>query len=281
MSVRIEWNGYGKSRVRLVKVIRGPGQHVLKDLVVAIQLEGDFDGVHAGDNAACLPTDTMKNTVYAFAREEPLDAIEAFASLLARHFLSSSTPVSRATVDISESLWSRVEVAGSPHPHTFLPAQGGEKRTARVIAGGSGEIIESGLVGLRLLKTTGSSFEGFPRDRYTTLKEARDRILATAVRATWTCDAPSIEWNETWQSARRALIEAFAAHDESRSVQHTLHTMGFELLSRCPDVSEVRLSLPNEHCLLVDLAPFGLTNPNEIFVPIDEPHGLIEATLRR
>ncbi len=147
--------------------------------------------------------------------------------------------------------------------------------------------IESGLDELLILKTTGSSFAGFPRDRWTTLSEASDRIFATRIRATWkfaartTAKSTALAWGSVWQRARTALVETFAGHDESRSVQHTLHAMGEGVLGACPEIESLHLSLPNVHCLLFDLDRFGLTNSNEVFVPTDEPHGLIEARLTR
>lgn len=281
MAPEIVWNGYGKARVRLVQVVRSGDRHELRDVEVAIRLEGAFEAVHAGDNRTCLPTDTMKNTVYVLAKERPVGAIEEFALRLARHFLASSAAASRVRVEAREHRWTRASVRGSAHRHTFLPAAGGEQRTAAALVDRQRADLESGLDGLRLLKTTGSAFTGFPRDRCTTLKEARDRILATKVRATWRMAGGHEAFDDVFERARAALIESFAEHDQSQSVQHTLHVMGSEVFARCPEVVEVHLSLPNEHCLLVDLSAFGHTNENEIFLPIDEPHGLIEATLRR
>lgn len=282
MAARLEWNGYGKSRVRLVKVVRNGDRHELRDLTVAILLEGDFEAVHHGDNALCLPTDTMKNVVYVLAKELAFDAIEELGVALGDHFLAHHAAVSRVRVEVVENAWSRAVVDGKPHRHTFVPADSAGKRTATVRTDREKHTIESGLDDLMIWKTTGSAFRGFPRDRYTRLKEATERIFATKICATWQYgEGDHASWNEIADRARKALIETFANHAESQSVQHTLYAMGDALLALCPEIASVHLSLPNKHCLLVDLAPFGLTNENEIFVPTDEPHGLIEATLRR
>jgi len=278
MSGTLAWNRYGKSRVRLVKVRRAADPHQIVDLTLDVQLEGAFEAVYAdGDNAACLATDTMKNTVYAFARRDPIDHVEAFASRLADHF-AAKPAVSRARVSAIEHKWDRLSAGGRPHPHAFVQS-GGEHWTAVVTRDGGGASIVSGVANLVVLKTTDSAFSGFPRDEYTTLPEARDRILATSVTATWTYRPGTTDFSGR-DRIRTALVETFAAH-VSRSVQHTLYAMGEAALGACADAADITLTMPNRHHLLVDLSPFGLDNPNEVFVVTDQPFGLIEATLTR
>jgi urate oxidase len=284
----LAWNRYGKSRVRLVKVRRAhrgagaPGVdddlHSIVDLTIDVQLEGAFDRVYVGgDNSPCIATDTMKNTVYALARQDPIDHVETFAGRLAGHFLDMSA-VTRARIGAVEHRWDRVSVDGRPHPHAFAQP-GGEQWTAVVTRDAQGETVVSGLTNLVVLKTTDSGFAGFPRDRYTTLPETEDRILATSVTATWTYRAGTTDFAAR-DRIRRALVETIAAH-KSRSVQQTLYAMGEAALAACADVTDITLTLPNRHHLLVDLKPFGLDNPNEVFVATEQPFGLIEATIRR
>jgi urate oxidase len=278
--VTLAENQYGKSGVRLVKLTREGGRHHFKDLTVAVSLEGDFRAVHErGDNANVLPTDTMKNTVYALARQNEVGEIEEFGKLLTAHFLRSHPAIRRARVTIREHLWERLEIAGAPDPHTFRRA-GGESRLTEVRAGEGDLSIESGLEDLLVAKTSKSAFDGFFRDRYTTLQETRDRILATSVRALWKYSVSDLDFGSVWRAVRQAMLDTFAAH-ESESVQHTLHAMGEKVLERHPEVGEIQITMPNKHHLLVDLARMGLDNPNEIFVPTEEPFGLIQATLRR
>lgn len=273
-------NRYGKSGVRLVKLTREGEGHGFRDLTVDVSLEGDFEAAHRdGDNSAILPTDTMKNTVYALARQAALGEIEEFGARLAEHFLASHSAVRRARVSIVEKPWEPLDVGGSPDPHTFRQS-GSEVRLAEVAAGEGGLAIESGLDGLLVAKTSRSGFSGFFRDRYTTLQETEDRILATSVRAVWKHAAARGPLGPAWRGVRETLLETFARHD-SASVQHTLHAMGEAVLEKHPGVSEVAITMPNKHHLLVDLSRVGLENPNEIFVPTEEPYGLIEATLRR
>ncbi|MGH9390106.1 MAG: factor-independent urate hydroxylase, partial [Vicinamibacteria bacterium] len=274
-------NSYGKSGIRLVKVTRRPDRHDLKDVTVAVRLEGDFEKAHvAGDNSAVLPTDTMKNAVYALAGETSLEQIESFGLVLARHFVESHAPVSRARVEISEHLWERLDVSGRPHRHAYRRA-GEETRLARIaLDRGSEPSVDAGIENLLILKTAQSSFAGFPRDRYTTLKETGDRILATALSAVWSYGEEGVFFNLLWRGVRQTLLETFADHD-SKSVQHTLHAMGEAVLERHAEVRQIRLTMPNKHHLPADLTPFGFANENAIFVATEEPYGVIEATVVR
>lgn len=279
MPVTVTDNNYGKQAVRLVTVRRRPDSHELKDVTVAIRLEGDFATSYTeGDNSQVLPTDTMKNTVYALAAEHPFDDIEDFGLALTDHLLRASPRAARGHVELTEHLWERIEKGEQPHPHAFRRA-GSERRIAQVIRDRESTRVLAGLEDLVVMKTAKSAFEGFPRDRYTTLKETADRILATAVRATWRYSRPYVAFGQLWRDVRRTLLETFADHD-SLSVQHTLYAMGEAVLETL-DVEEIHLSMPNKHHIPVDLTPFGLENRNEVFVATAEPYGLIEATLRR
>jgi urate oxidase len=281
MSVILAHNNYGKSRVRMVKVARRGERHDLQELTVNVAFEGDFAAAHIdGDNSLVLPTDTMKNTVYALAAQSPeIEEIEAFALRLTDHFLTNHPQVSRVTVEIAEARWERIAVGGRPHRHAFTKG-GDEKRTARVAATREGATVEAGIEDLVVLKTTGSGFAGYVKDQFTTLKETADRIFATAVKAGWLYAQTEAASGVVWRGVRQLILETFAEHD-SRSVQQTLYAVGEAVLESYDEIAEIALSLPNKHCLPVDLTPFGMENRNEIFVPTDEPHGLIEARLRR
>jgi urate oxidase len=273
----LAWTRYGKCQVRLMKVRRRQNPHEIVDATIAVQLEGAFDRVYVdGDNSACLATDTMKNTVYALARRESLETIEAFALRLADHFIRKPH-VTVVRIGAVEHPWSRLAVNGCPHPHAFLRA-GAEHWTTTVVRDPHGTKIASGLANLVVLKTTDSAFAGFPRDELTTLPETDDRILATSVTASWKYGAPTDF--AVRERIRAAMLETFAAH-VSQSVQHTLYAMAEAALAVCENMTEITISLPNRHHLLADLTPFGLDNPNEVFVPTEQPFGLIEATVLR
>jgi urate oxidase len=280
MAVVLAHHSYGKSRVRLTKVTRLAGRHEVRELLVAITLEGDFALSHTvGDNRLVIPTDTMKNVVYALAKQHRLESIEDFAMALADHFLEHHGHVAASIIRITEQPLLRIRIGDLEHPHAFAGAAR-EVETCGVKRSRGGPIVESGLDELFLLKTTGSAFTGFLRDRYTTLADASDRLLATMLTAEWRYADATVSWNSARETIRRALVQTFAEH-ESLSVQHTLHAMGSAALAACPAIDRITLSMPNKHRILVDLGPFGLENAGEVFVATDEPHGTITGTLAR
>lgn len=292
MGVVLGNNQYGKAEVRMVTVDRTTPRHRLRDLTVSTALRGEFDETHLhGDNSNVLPTDTQKNTVYAFAKQQPIGEIEDFALRLGRHFVATQQPVSGARVLVQEHAWDRIAVGGVAHDHSFLRGND-EKRTTAVTLHGSTEHVISGLTDLVVLKSTGSEFWGYPKDQYTTLAETDDRVLATAVNARWRYLRPDsaqgassgasagIDWAKSFDSVRTKLLESFAT-THSLALQQTLYEMGRTVLEAHPEIGEIRLSLPNKHHFLVDLSYCDLTNENEVFFAADRPYGLIEGTVTR
>lgn len=273
-------NQYGKAETRLVRVTRAGAVHHVKDLNVSVALSGDMDDVHyAGGNAGVLPTDTAKNTVYAFAKEHGVASAERFGALLARHFVTSTPSIGRARVRVAEYAWERLT-----GEHSFV-RRGQETRTAEVTYDGTSCQVVSGLTDLVVMNTTGSEFRGYVKDRYTTLQEAYDRVLATEVTARWRFawrgdEAAEPSWDEAYRAVRGHLLDAFAG-TYSRSLQQTLYAMGSRVVDNMPEIDEIRLSLPNKHHFPVDLSPFGLGNDNEVFFAADRPYGLIEGTVLR
>jgi urate oxidase len=273
-------DSYGASHVRLIKVRRMQDRHDLKELSVGIQFEGEFASAYTtGDNRSILPADTIKNTVYALAKLYTIEQIEDFAQELINHFLTDKPQVRKVRVEIAEYLWTRIPFGGKPHPWSFMPA-GPERRTTVVTGNRETVLIEAGIENLQVVKTTGSGFEGYLHDPFTTLKETADRILATAVKASWLYSDNEIPFAVYWHGVREAILDTFVEH-ESRSMQYTLHAMAEAVLERYSDIAEIHLSVPNKDCRLVDLGLFGLENNNEVFAPAEEPYELIEARLRR
>jgi urate oxidase len=280
MSVVLTHHAYGKSQIRLTRVTRHADRHEIKELCVAVQLEGDFAASYlTGDNRSIVATDTMKNIVYVLVKKQGIETIESFGETVARHFLQTYAQVRAATIDLVEHSWQRLVVDGRDHPHAFVGGAS-EKRTAVVTLTRQGVRVESGLDELSLLKTTDSAFAGFVRDEYTTLRETDDRILATLLSARWLWGKTPADWDRAYQTIRLALVETFASQ-RSLSVQQTLQAMGTAALESCPEIEQITLTMPNKHHLLVNLQPFGLDNPNEVFVVTDEPHGVITGTLSR
>jgi urate oxidase len=280
MSLTLLDHTYGASHVRLIKVHRQQDRHDLKELSVSIQLEGEFESSFTtGDNRSILPADTIKNTVYALAKLYTIEQIEEFAQQLINHFLTDNPQVRKVGVRIAEYLWTRIPFGGKPHPWSFTPA-GPERRTTAVTGTRETLLIESGIENLQIVKTTGSGFEGYVHDPFTTLKETADRILSAAVKASWLYSDNEIPFSVYWHGVRQAILDTFVEH-ESRSLQFTLHAMAEAVLERYPDIAEIRFWLPNKDCRLVDLGLFGLENNNEVFAPAEEPYELIEARMRR
>ena len=252
MSTVLGRNSYGKSRVRLVKVTRGPDRHDLFDLTVDVALEGDFAAAHtAGDNTGLLATDTMRNTVYALAQgHDDVGDLERYGMRLVEHFLAAGPTVTRARVRLAAHPWSRLTADGGPDPHAFQRGNGGD-RVATVAGDAAGISVEAGIDGLVVLKTTGSGWEGYHRDEYTSLAETDDRIMATEVTARWTyrASASEIDFTSSWEAVRSLVLATFGDH-YSPSVQFTLHRMGQAVLEAHPEVERIHFSLPNRHHLL-------------------------------
>jgi urate oxidase len=272
----LTFDTYGKTRVRLMQVVRDSPRHEVLELNVAILFEGDLtESYTAGDNSKVLPTDTMKNTVYALARKNPVVCIEHFARDLGRHFLGRLAHLRQAKVEVIKTSWSRIE-----DYNAAFTQSGNERRSAVATIARSGETIVSGIRHLHILKTSDSAFADYPKDEYTTLPETRDRLLATAMDAEWTYAPGDHDFNRLHAEIRARLLAAFATH-HSLSVQHTLYAMAAAVLEDFPAVRDIHVIMPNKHCLLVDLSKLALDNPNQIFVPTNEPSGYIEATVSR
>ena len=277
--IRLGANDYGKARIRLVRVLREPGGDRLRDLTVRVALEGDFEAAHtAGDNTLVVATDTMKNTAYVLALDGLTGSIEAYGLTLARHFLDFPQ-VRRATVNIAEARWSPLRVDGAISDHAFK-RDGDLTRTATVSASAEATSIEAGVEDLTLMLTRGSAFNGFDRDRFTTLAETDDRLMATKVACRWRYGPAALDHDAAFEAVLATLLRVFADHF-SPSVQASIWLMGKAALEAHPELEEIHFALPNLHHWPVDLAPFGLRNEGQVFVASSEPHGLIEATIVR
>lgn len=281
MGIVLGPNRYGKAETRVVRIVRDTPRHEIRDLNVTTSLHGDFAAAHTdGDQSQVLPTDTQKNTAFAFAKKHGVDSPEDYATALAGRLLAAAPAAEGAVVRVEEYAWDRIEVDGHGHDHAFV-RRGGEVRTATVgIERGAVDVV-AGLEDLVVLKSTGSEFKGFLRDEYTTLPDADDRILATALQAEWSYGrGREVDWNATYASVRSLLLSTFAT-TYSRALQETLYAMGRAVLEAHDEIDLISLKAPNKHHFLVDLEPFGLDNPGEVFIAADRPYGLIEAVVMR
>jgi urate oxidase len=282
MSAKLTYNSYGKSKVRLTKVVRKGNHHTLFEIDAAVQLEGDFDAAYtAGDNRQVVATDTIKNTVYVVAKENSFDSLEQFAVLLNRHFLKTYPHVAGSKVELSQANWQRIEIDGKPHDHAFVGG-GPQLRTcvSKLDRFNAEPDLDGGVEGLLVLKTTQSGWADFHSDRYRTLKDTRDRILASKVNARWRFNNTSADHNAAYDAILAACLKAFAT-TYSPSAQKTIFEMGEAALAACKDIDSIDFELPNLHRIPFNLDPFGLKFENDIFVATDEPHGLIRGTVSR
>ncbi|MEP6809586.1 MAG: factor-independent urate hydroxylase [Chthoniobacterales bacterium] len=271
---------YGKARVRVLKILRAGPVHTLKDLTVKVLLRGDFASSYtSGDNSKVVATDTIKNTVNVLAHQHLGDEIEPFAITLGQHFVTRYPQVETAEIEVAEKKWDRLSIEGEPHPHAFAAGSNAQCFT-RAVCTSAAVHLASGIRDLLILKSTGSGFEKYPRDEFTTLPETADRILATTFSATWHFSRLLDTHAAANETILAAMLKIFA-QNYSPSAQTTLFQMGDAALAACPQIDRLEMAMPNKHCLLLNLAPFGLPNANETFVPTDEPHGQIEATVVR
>jgi urate oxidase len=273
-------NQYGKAENRVVRIYRDTPRHEIHDFNVSTCLRGDFSAAHlAGDQSEVLPTDTQKQTAYAYAKEKGLSSIEDYGLALARHFVHDVDPVTGARIEIDEYAWERAVVDGAEHNHTWI-RKGQEVRTAAVTVDGDGEWVIGGFKELVILKSTGSEFAGFLVDPYTVLEPTHDRVMATSLTAQWRFTSTEVDWEQTYAGVKAQMVRQFALV-QSLALQQTLYEMGKAVLEAYPLITEVRLAAPNKHHFLYDLSPFGLENDNEVFNADDRPYGFIQATVTR
>jgi urate oxidase len=280
MAIIMGDNQYGKAENRVVRIYRDSPRHEIRDLNVSTAVRGAFESAHtAGDNNNVLTTDAQKNTAFAYAKSHGIGSIEDYGLALARHFVADVAPVEGARIEIEEFAWERAVIDGVEHDHAWT-RRGPEIRTAAITVDASGEHVIGGIKELVLLKSTGSEFHGFLKDEYTTLGETHDRVMATSLTAHWRFTSTAVDWDAVYPRITAAIIREFATL-QSLALQQTMWTIGKAVLEEFPEIAEVRMSAPNKHHFAVDLEPFGLENPGEVFIAADRPYGLIQATITR
>jgi len=271
---------YGKSAIRLFKIVRRGDRHDVSDLAVGVRFEGDFDEAFTdGDNERIVPAEAIRNTVHALAVERTLPSIEDFGLALAGHFLTHHPQVSRVRVELAERRWGRLGVAGRQQGHAFLQG-GAERRLATVVSNGDQIAVVAGIDDLPVLKTAGATFEGYLADRYTEPELVEGRILAARLTARWTYARPDVTFGPYWEGVRQLLLDSFVQHT-SQSMQHTLYSMADVVLASFDDIAEVTLELPTQEYRPVDLSRFGVKNANEVYLPTSEPDSFVRATVTR
>src|SRR5947209_1234562 len=273
-------NIYGKGRVRVMRVMRDTKRHELRELTVKAMLEGAFAAAFTlADNSRVVSTDTIKNVVNVVAHENIGAATEPLCQAAARRFLDHYAQVDRVIVTAHETKWVRLSVGGTQHPHGFV-LDGNGKPFAEVTATRECLSTRSGIDGFTFLKSTGSGWENYFIDEYTTLAPTDDRICATSMNAAWAWSAQPKDYAAANKTLLEAMLDVFAG-THSNSVQDSLYRMGEAALSAVPEISEISLACPNKHYIPINLKPFGIENQNQVFLPTDEPHGQIECTVAR
>ena len=280
MPVRLIENSYGEANVRLLRLARQQGRHDVKDLALTIRFEGDFQAAYAtGDNRKIVPGDTIKNTVYALARQHSMETAEDFALHVVDHFLTYNPQIATVRIESTENVWTRLPHGAKPHPSAFIGATG-EQRTAMLTATRETTSIRSGIRELSSMKTSDVTFDNFLRDPYTTLAAEPNRILCATIEADWLYAKEEIEFAPVWHGVRQMLLETFAEH-QSKSLQHTLYTMGQAVLNNFNNIEEIHLASREKHLNQVDLGPLGMDNPGTVYLPLHEPEGRAEVTLSK
>jgi urate oxidase len=273
-------NTYGKGRVRVMRIHRDGDRHEVSQLNIKAMMEGDFARAYTdGDNSTSVSTDTIKNVVNVIARENTGLSTEEFCQVLAKKYLDSYSQVERVSVTAHETKWSRLEVGGKPHPHSFVLDSNG-KPFVEVAATRAGSSMSSGVDGFTFMKTTQSGWENFYKDAYSTIQPTGDRMCATSMVASWKWSAKPANYAATNAKILDTLLTVFAS-TYSPSVQNSLYHMGEAALAAVPEISEISMACPNIHYILMNLSAFGLDNNNDVFLPTDEPHGQIECTVGR
>jgi len=284
MVIELGANQYGKAENRVVRIVRDTPRHEIKDLNVSTSLRGEFGAAHiSGDQSQVLPTDTQKNTAFAYAKLHGISSIEDYALALGRRLLAATPAAEEAEIRVEEYAWDRI----GDHDHSFV-RRGGAVRTCFVTVGRHAVRVQSGVKELTVLNSTDSEFKGFLTDEFTTLPEADDRILATSLVATWRHAALDVDWNASYAGVLETILDTFAG-TYSRALQETLYAMGTAVLESQPGLTDISFSAPNKHHFLVDFSGFrldgppfeGLSNDGEVFIAADRPYGLIEATVVR
>jgi urate oxidase len=285
VTVSLGANKYGKAENRVVRVIRDTARHEIIDLNVTSQLRGAalVDSYLQGDNALVVATDTQKNTIFAFAKEHGIPSPEEFLLTLSKHFVGEFDWIEGGLWQAEQYAWERILVDGAPHDHSFVRSGPGTRLAAVQVVDGQTHVT-GGVKDLVVLKSTGSAFAGFPRDKYTTLVETDDRVMATSVTGRWRFAPEAVEagidYNGLYEEVTAVLLSTFATV-HSLALQQTLFEMGRAAIQARPEIAEVRFAMPNKHHFVYDLSPFGLENPGEVFYAADRPYGLIEGTVTR
>jgi len=285
------YNKYGKANVKFLRVVKETPKHLVHEVKAKMQLEGDFnESFETGNNRQVVPTDTMKNSLYIYAKKFNLNCLEEWAIEVGKDMLQRHNQISVVNLELEESNWERIKINGIEHNHAFLKREGIRFATMKMQRNGQIK-LNCGIKDLIIMKSTQSGFENYVKDEYTTLVETKDRVFCTKLFVSWEFNVskPSkIDFNSIYSNNLNLSLQTLAGQDPlkgeySGSVQQTLFQLGKKILQQNNSIDRVFISLPNVHYFLVHFQRFktNLTNQNEVFETFDGPHGLIEAVVER
>ena len=280
--LRIGASSHGESNLRMLRVVRRGDRHDARDLTVGCRFEGDFDAAFV-DGAApgLLPGEVLKRLVHATARTDGGAAIERFGLALCERLLADYPRITKARIEISEQPWARLEAGGKAQGQSFLRGAP-ERRSTAVTSNGTQIAVVSGIEHLTLMRTSGlaPTRKGQPVSDATGFDDGLQRLLVATLSARWSYTSPDVTFDPYRQGVRAAIVETFGCH-ASRSVHHTLYAIADVVLSSYEEIRDVTLSLQERPYRPVDLFQAGIENPDDLFVAVEEPVGIVEVTVER
>jgi urate oxidase len=276
----IRASSQGESRVRVLRIVRRGDRHDARDLSVACRFEGSFVAAFREGRAdGLLPGETLKNIVYGVARERGAEDIEVFGLALCERLLTEHPQLTRVRVDVDEQRWARLEAGGRVQGQAFA-AGSPEKRTAAVTSNGAQTAVVSGIEDLVLMRTSGL-VERDPREADPSgVTDGVQRLLVAALSARWTYTSADVTFASYRQGVRATIVDTFAWH-ATRSVQHTLYNIADVVLASYQEIADITLALRERPYRPADLFSEGVDNPDELFVALNEPLGVVEVTVER
>lgn len=280
--LRIGASSHGESNLRMLRVVRRGDRHDARDLTVGCRFEGDFDAAFVeGAAPGLLPGEVLKRLVQATARSDGGAEIEQFGIALCDRLLTEYRQITRVRVEIAEQPWARLEAGGKAQGQSFLRGTP-ERRTTAVTSNGTQTAVVSGIEQLTVMRTAGlaPTKKGQPVSDASGVDDGLQRLLVATLAAHWGYTSAGVTFGPYRQGIRTAIVETFGCH-ASRSVQHTLYGIADVVLSSYEEIRDITLSLQERPYRPVDLFHAGVENPDDLFVAVEDPVGIVEVRVER
>ena len=271
---------HGESRVRMLRLVRRGDRHDPRDLTVSLRFEGDFGGAfREGRPAGVIPGEALKTLVHTCARQHATGEIESFGLELCRRLLETHPQVAKVRAEVTEQPWLRMEVGGKAQGQAFVLG-GPEQRGAAITSNGTQIAVVSSIDNLTVMRTSGFMPSRPSAATDDVGDEGLPPLVVGALNIRWTYSTPDVTFGAYRQGVRSVVVETMALH-ASRSVQYTLYAIGDVLLASYPEISVVSLAMHERPYRPVDLFHANVENPDDLFVAVEEPVGVVEVTLER